>query len=82
MIRCRFKAYVDWRPIKPAKHPYWCSGEGEGYFTVVAYADNEEEILALWPDAADLDSEERERYEFSSRFPCPSWFILPPGYIK
>lgn len=80
MIRVRF--YVpeeDFRPVKwPIKHPYWCSGYGEDYAILVAYADNEEEIIENWPDAYQVDvmSEETE-YTFTDRFPKPEWFTAP-----
>jgi len=81
MIRARFKANTDCRPVEwPIKHPYWCTGfgehrTGEQYATVVAYADNEAEILRLWPEASDIDSEECKGYNFTSRFPKPDWFV-------
>lgn len=76
MIRVRFKCNPDDpRPIHwPITHPYWVSGSGEGYSIVVAYADNEAEILRNWPDAYDLDCEERDGYTFTDRFPKPIWF--------
>lgn len=75
MIRCRFKQPTeDYRPVKwPITHPYWCSGQGDSYWILVAYADNEEEILSNWPEAYDLDSEERSEYTFTDRFPKPDW---------
>ena len=76
MIRARFKANEnDYRPVNwPVKHPFWCSGYGEGYSIVVAYADNEQEILENWPEATDIESEEVTEYHFSGRFPKPEWF--------
>ena len=76
MIWARFKAnYPDYRPVKwPVKHPYWCTGEGDGYSIVVAYADNEGEIMENWPEATDIDSEDAEEYLFTDRFPRPDWF--------
>lgn len=76
MIRARFKANMnDYRPVKwPVKHPYWCTGYGTNYSIVIAYADNEAEILENWPEAQDIDIEEVEEYTFSSRFPKPDWF--------
>lgn len=76
MIRCRFQQPTDdARPVVwPIKHPYWITGEGEDYFIIVAYADNEAEILRLWPEAINLDSEERAEYLFTSRFRKPDWF--------
>lgn len=76
MIRCRFKQPTeDPRPINwPIKHPYWVSGEGEGYHIIVAYADDEAEIRTNWPEAADLDSNAADAYTFTGRFPKPQWF--------
>ncbi|CDO35793.1 hypothetical protein [Novosphingobium sp. KN65.2] len=76
MIRCRFQQPVDDpRPVKwPIKHPYWVSGEGDDYHIIVAYADNEAEILTNWPEARQLDSEQAVEYRFSDRFPKPDWF--------
>lgn len=79
MIRARFKADEnDYRSINwPVKHPYWCSGYGGGYSIVVAYADDEAEILRNWPEAKDIDIEERDEYTFTDRFPKPDWFEVP-----
>ena len=79
MIRARFKANgEDYRSVNwPVKHPYWCTGYGDGYSIVVAYADDEDEILRNWPEASDLDAEEVTEYAFSSRFPKPEWFEDP-----
>lgn len=76
MIRARFYVEVDdYRPVNwPVKHPYWCSGENDDGYTLVAYADDEEEILRNWPEAVDISSEEVEGYSFTSRFPKPGWF--------
>ena len=76
MLRVRFRANEsDYRPINwPVKYPYWCTGYGEGYSIVVAYADDEEEILRNWPEATNIDSEEVTEFLFTSRFPKPSWF--------
>ena len=76
MIRSRFKQPTeDPRPVNwPIKHPYWVSGEGDGYHIIVAYADDEAEILANWPEATDIDSEEATEYTFTSRFYKPRWF--------
>lgn len=75
MIRARFKAAPgDYRPINwPIKHPYWCTGYGDDYSVVVAYADDEAEILRNWPEARDIESDEAEGYTFTSRFPQPEW---------
>lgn len=76
MIRARFRANEDdYRPINwPVKHPYWCTGYGNDYSVVVAYADDIDEILRNWPEATDIDFEEREEYIFTDRFQKPEWF--------
>lgn len=75
MIRARFKANPDdYRPVKwPVKHPYWCTGYGEDCSIVVAYADDDAEILTNWPEATDIESVPATEYLFSSRFPKPDW---------
>lgn len=75
MIRARFKVNpVDYRPVNwPVKHPYWCTGYGPGYSIVVAYADDEDEILRNWPEATDIDADEATEYLFTDRFPRPEW---------
>ena len=76
MIRARFYCNLDDpRPINwPIQHPYWVSGESEAHSVVVAYADNEEEILRNWPEAKHIESEEVAAYVFTDRFPRPKWF--------
>lgn len=76
MIRARFHANDDDpRPVNwPVKHPYWVTGYGDGYAIVVAYADDEEEILRNWPEATNIDAEEVDEYVFTDRFSKPNWF--------
>ncbi len=76
MIRARFKTNEsDPRPVVwPIAHPYWITGYGDGYGIVVAYAEDEAEIVRNWPDASDIDSEKVDGYLFTSRFPRPDWF--------
>lgn len=78
MLRVRFHANEeDYRPVKwPVKHPFWCTGYGDGYSIVVAYADTVEEIMENWPEATELDLEECSGYTFTSRFPKPAWLVL------
>lgn len=95
ILRIRFLANGDdYRPIKwPVKHPYWRTGstsrmngvgEEVDWSVVVAYAESEAEILELWPEALELDVEERDCYTFTSRFRRPEWFVntgaLPEQY--
>lgn len=76
MIRARFKANKeDPRPINwPIKHPYWCTGYGETYSIIVAYAEDLDDIRSNWPEAEDIDYAEASEYEFTDRFPRPNWF--------
>lgn len=78
MIRARFRVNPDdYRPVKfPPPHPYWCTGQaGDGsYAILVAYADNEDQLREFWPDAHDIEAQERHSYAFTDRFPKPDWF--------
>jgi len=76
MLRVRFHANADdYRPVKwPVKYPFWCTGYGDDYSIVIAYVDKVEDIHELWPEATNLDVEERDQITFSSRFPKPDWY--------
>ena len=80
MLRCRFfvnkkEVKNDYRPVCwPIKLPYWCSGENSKDFILIAYVDTIDDLMKQWPEATDIDSEEVERVEFSSRFPKPDWY--------
>ena len=80
MIRARF--YIkkkdcdnDYRPVNwPIKYPYWCTGESADCFVIVAYADNVEHIMELWPEACFIEPQEVDAIEFTSRFSKPKWY--------
>jgi hypothetical protein len=77
MIRARFNADgSDWRPVNwPIKHPCWCTGySASGDSVVVAYADDEAEILHNWPEAVNIEIDHVDEYMFTDRFPKPDWF--------
>ena len=83
MIRARF--YIkksdcdnDYRPVKwPIKYPYWCSAESSNSFVLVAYAENEDSIKELWPEAYDINVLEKDtEIRFTLRFPKPEWYEL------
>lgn len=76
MIRARFKVNgEDYRPVTwPIKHPYWCTGWSGDRSVLVAYADDEAEILRLWLDAEEIDAMPATEYQFTSRFPRPAWW--------
>ena len=83
MIRARF--YIrkddcdnDYRPVKwPIKYPYWCSAESGNSFVLVAYAEDEDSIKELWPEAYDINVLEKDtEIRFTLRFPKPEWYEL------
>ena len=80
MLRCRFyvnieKVKNDYRPVVwPIKLPYWCSGESSEDFILVAYVDTIDDLMKQWPEAHDIESEEVDCVEFTSRFPKPEWY--------
>ena len=75
--RIRFKCNPDdYRPIKwPVKHPYWCSGFSETHSIVISYAGDEAYIYEHWPEASDLEIQERNSYTFTDRFEEPEWLL-------
>jgi hypothetical protein len=69
----------DYRPVLwPIPHPYWCSGETENEFVLVAYVESMEQLLAQWPEATNAEVLESDlsHYTFGDRFQQPSWFTL------
>ena len=79
MLRVRFEVdEEDYRPVKwPIKHPYWCSGYSDTHNILVAYVDDLDQLLELWPDAENVDiMEEDTEYSFTDRFPKPDWLKL------
>lgn len=83
MIRARFHIRKDdcdndYRPVKwPIKYPYWCSGESDDSFILVAYAEDEDSIKELWPEAYDINVLEKDtEVKFTLRFPKPKWYEL------
>ena len=76
VLRVRFHANVgDYRPVTwPPVGPYWCTGYGDGYSTLVAYVFNKRELKAQWPEASHLDISEVDGIEFGDRFQRPPWW--------
>ncbi len=65
----------DYRPIKwPPVGPYWCSGETDTDFILIAYVRREQEIFEFWPEATKLSCQERDVITFTDRFPKPEWW--------
>lgn len=83
MIRARFETDPqDPRPVVwPIKHPYWITGyAGDGsHSVVVAYAEDEAEIMRNWPDAKNVEADPVGGYVFTERFPKPAWFEEADG---
>ena len=75
-LRCRFKTNEeDYRPISwPPPGPYWCSGSGDGFNIVIAYVKTIEQLKEFWPEAADIDADERMEITYTDRFPKPDWY--------
>ena len=75
-VRYRFKANAkDPRPVKwPPLGPFWITGHGEGYATVVAYLPAGQLLTNFWPEACDIDSQEADEIVFTDRFPRPEYW--------
>lgn len=78
MHRFRFRVPGDdGRPISfPPEGPFWITGYGDDYVTVVAYSSDLETLTRedRWPDALDIDDEGPTEVSFSDRFPRPEWW--------
>jgi hypothetical protein len=75
--RYRFKSYSvdDYRPLVfDERYPWWCTGYGDDYVTIVCYLPVDEDLLKYWDDADDVDFEERDEITFTDRFPKPDYF--------
>ena len=68
-------------PVPEAIKAYWCSGEGEGYFTMCAVVDASdetsvwEELGKSWPDHGQerFIQSKPEGWRPGDRFPWPEW---------
>jgi hypothetical protein len=75
MNRYRFRANCDDpRPVQRPKWPWWCTGYGDDYATVVAYLPVGEDIYDWWPEAENIDVEPYAIITFSDRFRRPHWY--------
>ena len=80
MIRARFfvekkKCDGDYRLlIWPIQYPYWCRGGNDRFFILVAYVNDMDELMNLWPEASDVYIEKVNKIFFSDRFPKPYWY--------
>lgn len=70
------QAIQDCRPLKfNPKYPWWLTGSGEGFVTIVAYLPPEEDLYEYWDDAEEVDVQERDEITFTDRFPKPDYFV-------
>ncbi len=86
-LRARFKSSADdFRPIydndKNPEGPWWCTGYEDDFLSdermkaiIVAYVKSEETLLKQWPEAEDVEYEERDDVTFTDRFPKPEWWV-------
>lgn len=75
--RHRFRANLDDpRPVTfPPPGPWWRTGYGESYSTVVAYLPTNVAVVDYWPEASDIDSSPApDGPQFTGRFPRPAWW--------
>jgi len=66
----------DCRPLVfNPKFPWWCSGYGDDYATIIAWLPEDEDLYMYWDDATGVEFTEHEKIEFSSRFVKPDYFV-------
>ena len=80
-IRARFKIKLEINDPRPASWPpvgpYWITGEGSDCnytYTIVAYVKVVSQILDQWPEATDIEIENKEEITYTSRFTKPDWW--------
>jgi hypothetical protein len=74
--RFRTKSVDDYRPLvdmKDIQMPWWCTGEGDGYVTIMCYLPENENIYKYWDDAYYFETESVNEITYTIRFPKPSW---------
>jgi hypothetical protein len=88
-LRYRFQANIDDpRPVLwPPMAPWWCSGTGDDYSTVIAYIPKSgapfDALMRYWPDACCIEEPQAcEQIKFSERFPCPDWWDEKTESVK
>lgn len=81
-LRLRFRANeADYRPVTwPPPGPYWCTGYGDGYATVVAYVRDGDDVTVWWPEASHVTGgPDPDGPTFTDRFPRPDWWAALAG---
>jgi Ni/Co efflux regulator RcnB len=70
----------DYRPIKwPPPGPYWCSGETDDAFILIAYIPQNVKLEDYWPEAERAEFTDEDEIIFSDRFAKPDWWPPPQG---
>jgi hypothetical protein len=66
----------DYRPVKwPIPGPYWMTRQGgEGHYGLVACLPADVDLKEFWPEAQDIDVQERDNITFTERFQKPDWW--------
>lgn len=70
------KSIDDYRPLvdmKDIKCPWWCTGEGEDYVTILCYLPIGEDLFKYWDDAYDIYIQETPIITYTDRFKKPDW---------
>jgi hypothetical protein len=64
--RYTFKTkHEDWRPaIFDERYPSYNTGEGNDYYTMVAWLPENEDLLKYWDDAYDIDYDVHDKIVF------------------
>lgn len=78
LVRYRFctRAVDDFRPLVDMRHigmPWWCTGVGNRYVTIVCYLPDGEPLEKYWDDAFDIYEEYVDAIVYTDRFPKPEW---------
>ena len=80
MLRVKFDINIeqvnnDYRPIIwPIKYPYWCSGQNNKEFHLIAYVDSLEQLFKQWPEAEHIEQISVDKIEYTDRFRKPEWY--------
>ena len=74
--RFKTKSLDDYRPLKDMTDincPWWCSGEGKDFATIICFLPYNVDLKEYWDDAYNIEVKEREEIIYTSRFLRPDW---------